>query len=183
MCDYKDVEPTREIMKLWSINEKYTRNEIKYCKCKDGTIVPVDFKNWSKDPHRSYLKIPKSVLDNCPYDGLISYREIARSGMSKKMVDLYYDEMMEDFITYLKKLRTVKGDFEVKQLLGINSTPTLNAYLNKQRKIPRCCMMETLHDLIDTLDWVSPETVVKEEDAGYELMFIQRWYYRVLWEI
>lgn len=182
MCeeyDYTNVEPTEEIMKLWAMDPKYSREEIEYVKRTDGTVVPVDFKNWSKDLNHDY-----SVVPTCP---LRRYRDRAlkeymRWGIIRKMDLEYGDELREDVIKYLKKLKEFKRDFEVRIMLGVSSYATVNSYLNKQRRIPDCCLEGVIGDVFKVISSYDPKYIVKTQLAGYELMFIQRWYSRLIME-
>ena len=182
MCeeyDYTNVEPTEEIMKLWTANPKYSRDEIEYVTCTDGTVVPVDFKNWSKDLNHDY-----SVVPDCPlrrYRDCV-LREYARWGIIRKMTVEYGDELRDDVIKYLKKLKEFNRDLDVRIMLGVNSHATVNSYLNKQRRIPDCCIEGVLSDVFDVIICYDPKYLVKTQTAGYELMFIQRWYYRLIKE-
>lgn len=179
MCeeyDYTNVEPTEEIMKLWAMNPKYSREEIEYVKCTDGTVVPIDFKNWSKDLNHDY-----SVIPDCP---LYKYRdcvlrEYARWGIIRKMTLEYGDEFRDDVIKYLKKMN--RG-FDIRPMLGVDSYATVNSYLNKHRRIPDCCIEGVLSYVFDVIVSCEPKYIVKTQAAGYELMFIQRWYYRLIKE-
>lgn len=180
--DITEIEPTEEIMKLWSLNPKYSREEIEYVKCKDGEIRPFDFKNWSKDLLNDYSIRPKSPIDECHCGGWFDYREYTKCGIIKKMVDYYGDMMYDDILYYLKRAKEVNGLFYVKQLLGTSSDATTSAYLNRQRKLPVCCIQEMFHDVFSNIDFYSPKGLVTECDAGDALLFIQRWYYRFLKE-
>lgn len=182
MCeeyDYTNVEPTEEIMKLWSMNPKYSREDIEYVTCTDGKVVPIDFKNWSKDLNHDY-----SVVPDCPLDAYRDrdLREYARCGMIRKMDVEYGDGLREDVIKYLKKLKEFKRDFDVRIMLGVDSHATVNSYLNKQRRIPDCCLEGVLGDVFEVIISYDPKYIVETQMAGYELMFIQRWYCRLIKE-
>ena len=182
MCeeyDYTNVEPTEEIMKLWSMNPKYSREDIEYVTCTDGKVVPIDFKNWSKDLNHDY-----SVVPDCPLDAYRDrdLREYARWGMIRKMDVEYGDGLREDVIKYLKKLKEFKRDFDVRIMLGVDSHATVNSYLNKQRRIPDCCLEGVLGDVFEVIISYDPKYIVETQMAGYELMFIQRWYCRLIKE-
>nr|DAN44618.1 MAG TPA: hypothetical protein [Caudoviricetes sp.] len=186
MCeeyDYTNVEPTEEIMKLWTVNPEYSRDEVEYIKCSDSEVRPIDFHNWSADTKHDYSKRPKFPQDDYTNDGWFDYKELVRCGLIQKVMSMYGEDMRNDVINYLKKLKEVKGEFTVKQLLGVSSSATMNSYLNKQRRIPDGCLNEVLHDLSKDIEGYSPNGILTYCDAGYELMFIQRWFYRVLMEV
>ena len=181
--DITEIEPTEEIMRLWSIDSRYTRDDIEYVKCSDGVIRPIDFHNWSKDIKHDFCVRPHFPQDDCIRNEWFNYVELVRCGVITKLIETYGDDMRDDVIAYLKRLKEVKGMRAVMDITGVTSSATAASYLNKQRKLSDSSLNEVLHDLAETIEFYSPEYIVKECDAGYELMFIQRWFYRLAMEV